>query len=75
MLRGQESALVGLAQIESQQHHVLKAASELWQLAHTNAAKLGEAQQQHSIVQLKVLGDLRYSQILHTVIIASQFDL
>lgn len=59
MLRGQESALVGLAQIESQQHHVLTAASELWQLAHSHAAKLAAAQQQHSDVQLKVLGDLR----------------
>ena len=60
VLRGQESALAGLAQIDSQQRHMLSAASQLWDLAQRNAAALGSAQQQHNTVQQTMLRDLRY---------------
>ena len=60
VLRGQETALAGLAQIDSQQRLVLTAASKLWQQAQSNAAQLDAAQQQHSDMQHRMLGDLRY---------------
>ena len=59
VLRGQQSTLAGLSEIESQQRHMLTAASDLWELAQRNAAELGSAQQRHSDAQQQMLQDLR----------------